>query len=278
LPHLREHAPPVLLTVAGYDPSSGAGITADLATFAVHGCFGVSAITALTVQSTRGVAEIQPVDPGLLQRTLAHLTQDIPPAGVKVGMLGSAAIVAVVADFLASTLVPPAVPRVLDPVLRSSSGAALLSPDALQAVQNLLLPAVEWITPNWAELAALTGVPAISSVEQAQEAAVTLGQRHPYLHIVATGGDHTQPIDLLRLPSGQFYPFAGEHIASPSTHGTGCAFSSALLARLVLGDSPVSAVAAAKSFVAEAIRRAPQIGKGTGPLNLLWPLQSPASR
>ncbi len=278
MPHLREHAPPVLLTVAGYDPSSGAGITADLATFAVHGCFGVSAITALTVQSTRGVAEIQPVDPGLLARMLSHLTQDITPAGIKIGMLGNAAIVGVVADFLASTLVPPGAPRVLDPVLRSSSGAALLSPDALDAVQNRLLSTVDWVTPNWAELAALTGRPTISSLEQAQDAADNLGQRHPHLHIVATGGDQTQPIDLLRLPSGQFHPFAGEHIASSSTHGTGCAFSSALLARLVLDDPPVAAVTAAKSFVAEAIRRAPGVGHGKGPLNLLWPLLSSSHR
>ncbi len=264
----------MLLTIAGYDPSSGAGITADLATFAAHGYFGVSAITALTVQSTLGVAEIQPVDTGLLQRTLDHLTADLPPSGIKVGMLGTAETVSTVAAFLASPAIRQGTPRVLDPILRATSGAALLAPAALIAVQNRLLPSVDWITPNWPELAALSGQPAIETLAQAEAAAHRLGERHPHLHIVATGGDHTPPTDLLRLPSGEAHHLTGDHIESNATHGTGCAFSSALLARLVLGDTPVAAVAAAKAFVAEAIRQAPNLGQGKGPLNLLWPLSS----
>ncbi len=272
--------PETVLTIAGHDPSSGAGITADLQTFAAHGLFGTSAITALTVQSTLGVAEIRLVDPALLARTLDHLAADLPPAGVKIGMLGSAAIVETVAAFLeqgihrdspnSSPFAP--IPVVLDPILRASSGASLLDPAALETLHTRLLPHVTWITPNWPELSALTELP-IRTLAEAEAASHALAARQPHLHIVATGGDQTQPTDLLRLPTGEVHLFTGEHIATASTHGTGCAFSSALLSRLVLGDTPVAAVHAAKRYVAEALRRAPGLGHGRGPLNLLWPLR-----
>ncbi len=292
--HPLLHPPPIALTIAGHDPSSGAGITADLQTFAAHGLFGTSAITALTVQSTLGVAAAESVPSALLRRVLDHLCGDLPPAGIKIGMLGSADIAAAVADFLArfrasSSLqnflpdpeqakrvegeepaVPsPTIPTVLDPVLRASSGAALLTPEALALLTTRLLPDIAWITPNWHELAVLSAQP-VATVEAAEAAMHLLGRRHPHLHIVATGGDHDPPTDLLRLPSGEVHRFPGEHIRTASTHGTGCAFSSALLSRLVLGDDPVAAVASAKYFVAGAIRRAPGLGHGTGPLNLLW--------
>jgi len=288
--------PRILLTIAGHDPSSGAGITADLQVFSAFGQFGVSAITALTVQSTLGVAEIQPVGSPLLARTLDYLTADLPPAGIKIGMLGSAAIAQAVADFLHS--LPGAgsnpgipaekkgietgstelshsgvfsLPIVLDPILRASSGANLLDPAALATLHERLLPAVTWITPNWPELSALTGHP-IQTLAEAESATNILAARHPHLHIVATGGDQSQPTDLLRLPSGEIHYLFGEHIATTSTHGTGCAFSSAILSRLVLGDTPAAAFEAAKHYVTEAIRRAPTVGHGRGPLNLLWPL------
>jgi hydroxymethylpyrimidine/phosphomethylpyrimidine kinase len=274
--------PEIVLTIAGHDPSSGAGVTADLQTFAAHGLFGTSAITALTVQSTLGVAEIQPVAPGLLERTLACLCADLPPAGIKIGMLGSAGIATAIAAFLEqgirldcadSGLNKPIsrIPVVLDPTLRASSGTDLLPPEALDTLHERLLPTVDWITPNWAELSALTGQP-VETLNHAEAAADALGRHHPHLHIVVTGGDQTQPTDLLRLPSGEVHHFTGKHIETTSTHGTGCAFSSALLCRLVLGDSPVAAVQAAKRYVAEALHRATAIGHGRGPLNLLWPL------
>jgi hydroxymethylpyrimidine/phosphomethylpyrimidine kinase len=261
----------VLLSIAGHDPSSGAGITADLATFAAHGRFGVSAITALTVQSTRGVASVHPVEADVLRQTLAHLADDLPPAGIKIGMLGSAAIAEVVAGFLGAFGEKGQSPRVLDPVLRASSGAELLAADA-GVLHRTLLPLVDWITPNWNELAALVGADRIDSLADAEAAAHLLGKQYPQLHIVATGGDCAQPTDLLRLPTGVVHRFVGEHIATQATHGTGCAFSSALLARLVLGDDPVAAVAAAKAFVAQAMRRAPGLGHGKGPLGLLLPI------
>jgi hydroxymethylpyrimidine/phosphomethylpyrimidine kinase len=262
----------VALTIAGHDPSSGAGITADLQTFQAHGLFGTSAITALTTQSTLGVAAIAPVEPALLRRTLDYLCVDIPPAGIKIGMLGSAEIASVVAAFVAS-LHRQGTPIVLDPILRASSGAALLPETALDVLHAELLPAVSWITPNWFELAALAKVPPIGSLAEAEAAVHRLAERHPHLNIVATGGDHAEPVDLLRTASGEVHSFRGEHIASDATHGTGCAFSSALLARLVEGYSLVSAVSAAKFYVAEAIRRAPKIGHGKGPMDLIWMLR-----
>ena len=184
-----------------------------------------------------------------------------------------------IADFLAGISLSASngprrtalLPIVLDPVLRSSSGAALASPDVQDVLHRQLLRAVTWITPNWQELAVLSGRP-VGSLAEAVRAAHALAVNQPRLHIVATGGDQARPTELLRLPSGEVHEFPADHIDSTSTHGTGCAFSSALLCRLVAGDTPVQAVAAAKHFVAEAIRRAATIGHGRGPLSMLWPL------
>jgi hydroxymethylpyrimidine/phosphomethylpyrimidine kinase len=277
-----QETPLILLSIAGHDPSSGAGITADLQTFAAHGCFGISAITALTVQSTLGVAEVHPVPPEVLRETLAYLCADLPPAGVKIGMFGSAEAIQTIAEFLRQGINPgaahsgqtgPNVPLtvVLDPILRASSGASLLPPEGFETLYRQLLPAVQWITPNWVELSTLTGLP-VETLAQAEAATHALAARHPHHHIVVTAGDQSNPTDLLRLPSSEIHRFTGEHIETTSTHGTGCAFSSALLSRLVLGDTPVAAVHAAKRYVAEALRRAPGHGHGRGPLNLLWPL------
>jgi hydroxymethylpyrimidine/phosphomethylpyrimidine kinase len=259
----------VALTIAGFDPSGGAGVTADLAVFAAHGIYGTAAITALTVQSTIGVAGVQPVDAAWLKRTIEHVSADLPAAGVKIGMLGSEANVRAVAGFLRTA--PSPVPVVFDPVLRSSSGHALLEPAALRGLHDQLLPFVGWTTPNWEELAALTGM-RVRNLEQATGAAEALGKLHPSLHVVVTGGDQKQPVDLLRAPNGAIQTFAGEHVETTSTHGTGCAFSSALLSRLILHDAPAVAVKRAKTYVTEALRRAPGVGHGRGPLDLLWPL------
>jgi hydroxymethylpyrimidine/phosphomethylpyrimidine kinase len=260
--------PGLLLTIAGHDPSSGAGITADLATFAAHGFFGLSAITALTVQSTLGVVDVQPADAAFLRRTLDYLTADLPPAGIKIGMLGSAEIVSTVASFL-KELPSPRPVIVLDPVIAASSGAPLLGPDGLTILRRELLPAVGWITPNFKELELLGDV-FVASDSGTEDALRSLADRYPHLHIVATGGDadDAAATDHLLTPGGQLHTFTGERIASAATHGTGCAFSSALLAHLVRGEEPAAAVAGAKGFVAEAIRTAPGIGHGKGPLKL----------
>lgn len=274
--HLERPARPqnlVALTIAGHDPSSGAGITADLQVFAAHGLFGTSVVTALTAQSTLGVSSVLPVSGPFFADALQHLHADLPPAGVKIGMLGSAEIVLETARYLHRNPRKTKIPIVLDPVLRSSSGADLLDPEAIQTLHASLLPLVQWITPNWQELADLTAT-TVSSQAAAEASAHLLGERYPNLYVVVTGGDQPSPVDLLRLPNGELHHLAGEHIPTTSTHGTGCAFSSALLSRIILGDSPKSAVENAKNYVAEALRSAPGLGHGRGPLNLLWPLRA----
>lgn len=268
--------PRIVWTIAGFDPSGGAGITADLLTFAAHGLYGCSAITALTVQSTQGVSRSERVTPALLAETLAHLYEDMPPAGIKIGMLGGPEIMGVVARFLqditplqAASTGPRRLPVVLDPVLRSSSGRELFPVSALPQLRQELLPLVDFITPNWVELAALTDRE-VTNLDQAEAAARSLGNSFPRLNIVTTGGDQASPTDLLLTSIGEIFRFPGEHIATNSTHGTGCAFSSALLANLACGTEPRAAVEAAKSYVLGALRQAPGLGKGKGPMGLLW--------
>jgi hydroxymethylpyrimidine/phosphomethylpyrimidine kinase len=221
------------------------------------------------VQSTLGVAAVSPVAPALLAQTLTHLSADIPPLGIKIGMLATAELVSIVANFLLSLPTPtPLV--VLDPVLISSSGRPLLTPEGIAALTTELLPLVDYITPNLVELEALNRAPSAST----ESALRTLSARHPNLHIVATGGESspTHSTDILLTPSGALHTFTSPRLDTTSTHGTGCAFSSALLSHLLLGLDAPTAVAAAKHFTTEAIRLAPAIGHGRGPLNLLWPL------
>jgi hydroxymethylpyrimidine/phosphomethylpyrimidine kinase len=261
-----------VLTIAGYDPSSGAGVTADLMVFAAHGLFGTSCITSLTVQSTLGVLESHPVPAETIHSTLNCLHSDLPPAGIKIGMLATAPTVAAVAGYLTYLrTLAPRVPIVLDPGLRSSSGRELLDLDGLAQLRLRLLPLVDWITPNLDELSLLSGQP-VTKREDLPEAARILQRSHPNLNVLATGGHLNPADDLLLTSAGEIHWLPGEHIASTSTHGTGCALSSALLSRLVLEDAPHAAALAAKQYVAEAIRSATPIGHGHGPLNHLWPL------
>ncbi len=260
--------PPVVLTIAGFDPSSGAGVTADLQVFAAHGLFGTAAVTALTVQSTLGVAAVDVLDGAFLRQTLEHLVADLPPAGIKIGMLGSAHVVSEVAAFLKSLsdVAGQRVPVVLDPVLLSSSGKPLLEDSALELLRNELLPHVSWITPNYAELMRL--VPSLNDVESALE---SMGSANPRMHVVATGGDaEGVPTDVWRSLDGETREFLGSRIETDSTHGTGCAFSSALLSSLVLGKDPADAIASAKEYVEGALQHAPGLGHGAGPLNFFW--------
>jgi hydroxymethylpyrimidine/phosphomethylpyrimidine kinase len=233
-----------VLTIAGYDPSSGAGVTADLMVFAAHGLFGTSCMTSLTVQSTMGVRSATPVAADMVRATLDCLESDLPAAGIKIGMLGTAGNAAAVVEFLQRLRDGGRrVPVVLDPVLRSSSGRELLDADGVAVMQERLLPLVDWVTPNLEEAGVLTG----RSVKRRED----------------------------MLDAARVLQAMGErlNIASRSTHGTGCAFSSALLSRIVLGDEVKDAVLLAKQYVAEAIRTAVPMGEGLGPVNHLWPLQ-----
>jgi hydroxymethylpyrimidine/phosphomethylpyrimidine kinase len=260
--------PPIALTIAGFDPSAGAGVTADLKVFAAHGIYGIAAITALTVQSTQGVLRVDPVSPEILAETLDRLAEDVEISGIKIGMLATEGIVEAVSGFLARSGVA-AERVVLDPILRSSSGRALLSEKGIVQLKNDLLSRVGWATPNREELGILTGMP-VSTREAILEAAAKLAGKHPVLNVVVTGGDLDSPDDFLRTADGNTQWFPGQRIRTKATHGTGCAFSSALLARLIGGDSAAAALAAAKSYVAEAMKAATPIGKGRGPLHHLY--------
>jgi len=261
------------LTIAGFDPSSGAGITADLQVFAAHGVFGTSAISALTVQSTLGVQKVQPVDAVLLRETLETLYEDLPPHGIKIGMLGGAEQVAQVVRHLSDCEGKRPI-VVLDPIIRSSSGAPLLDADGLRELRDELLPLVDVITPNVGELALLTGSQCNDDAS-IQSAAEQLALRFGCA-VVVTGGDREKPDDLV-FADGVWTRLSGQHIATNATHGTGCAFSSSMLCHLLFGLSVVDAAREAKAFVAEAMRSATPRGSGRGPMNLLWPVlrQSP---
>jgi hydroxymethylpyrimidine/phosphomethylpyrimidine kinase len=265
-----------VLTIAGFDPSSGAGVTADLMVFAAHGLFGVSCITALTVQSTMGVMATYPVAAEVVRSTLDCLQADLPAAGIKIGMLSTASNVATVADFLTELRglhgQGTRVPVVLDPVLRSSSGRELLDPEGVTSLRERLLPLVDWVTPNLDELGILTvrSVVGRNDLAAAGRALQSCGSN---LNVFATGGHLNPPDDLVLTAGGEEHWLAGEHIVTQSTHGTGCALSSALLSRIVLGDDALSASVAAKKYVAEAIRSAAPLGCGHGPINHLWPVR-----
>jgi hydroxymethylpyrimidine/phosphomethylpyrimidine kinase len=262
-----------VLTIAGFDPSSGAGVTADLMVFAAHGLFGVSCITGLTVQSTMGVKATAPVSAGIVHDTLDCLQSDLPLAGIKIGMLATAENVAMVAEFLEMLRgAGRRVPVVLDPVLRASSGRELLEAEGVAVMRRRLLPLVDWVTPNMGELGVLTGH-VIGRREDLPDAARVLQAMGSELYVVVTGGELATPDDLLLPIDGEIVCLTGEKIVSGSTHGTGCAFSSALLSRVVLGDDAREAAARAKTYVSESIRTASPIGQGVGPVNHLWPLQ-----
>lgn len=270
-----------VLTIAGFDPSSGAGVTADLMVFAAHGLFGTACITGLTVQSTVGVRSAHPTSASLVRETLDCLHADLPPTGVKLGMLSSIDNIHVICDYLEQLREihedAKRIVIVCDPVLRSSSGRELIDPAGVDVVRERLLPLVDWVTPNLDELGILSGQ-SVARREDLPHACRQLQCRTAGVDgckkfgIIATGGHMNPPDDLLLTPEGEEYWLPGERVATPSTHGTGCAFSSAFLGRLVLGDSPIEAARAAKAYVSEALRTAVARGKGNGPLNLLWPL------
>jgi hydroxymethylpyrimidine/phosphomethylpyrimidine kinase len=268
---------PVAWTVAGFDPSAGAGVTADLKVFAAYGLYGMACITALTVQSTLGVRRVEPIAAETVGETLVCLREDVAPAGVKIGMLATAVVVGEVAAFLAER----GIDRrrvVLDPVLRSSSGRELLSADGVARLRGELLGRVGWITPNLDELGVIVesgplGREAVpTAAARLQELARRVG--NPELHVVVTGGDFDRPDDFLRTPDGNELWLPGERVETSSTHGTGCAFSSALLCELIKGAAPAEAAAGAKAYVTEALRSAYPVGQGKGPMHHLFRLDS----
>ena len=270
-------APPVVLTIAGFDPSSGAGVTADVKTIAAHGCYGVACITALTVQSTAGVRRIEPVASQLFLETLDELIADIDVAAIKIGMLGSRRIVKVLADFLEKEKLPVVV---LDPILKASSGAALLDAAGVKSMRERLLSLATVVTPNVDEAASLTGL-TVRDPEDMRAAAAklhTMGAKN----VVITGGHLDKAIDLLSFTNSRGVVeqelFKAERQRSKSTHGTGCAFSSAMACHLAHGRGLPEAVLLAKAFVGAAITNAHALGRGIGPLHHLYRMSQPARR
>src|SRR5215467_3212126 len=187
MPSNKRKGPPIVLSIAGYDPSSGAGVTADIKTIAAHGCYGIACITALTVQSTQGVKRVDPVDTRMITESLEELAADFHISAVRIGMLGSAEVARAVASFIRRHHLDNVV---LDPVLKSSSGMDLLPRDGMQILKEKLLPLAHVITPNIDEAAALTGL-GVSSLEEMQAAALALHKLGAQ-KVIVTGG-HLDP-------------------------------------------------------------------------------------
>jgi len=263
--------PPVVLTIAGFDPGSGAGVTADIKTIAALGCYGVACITGLTVQSTVGVRRVEAVDAGLVSETLSELVSDIEVAAVHVGMLGSEKVARAVTDFLASQKMPNVV---LDPILKSSSGADLVDPAGVRLMTERLLPLAAVVTPNLDEASALTGL-TVTDTDQMRAAARKLHQMGASA-VVITGGHLEKAIDLLSFTGKRGVEqelFKATRLKSNSTHGTGCAFATSVACHLALGRGLPEAVLLAKAYVAAAISHAHPLGHGIGPVHHLYRMQ-----
>lgn len=274
-------SPPVVLSIAGYDPSSGAGVTADVKTAAALGCYAITSITALTVQSTQGVFGVASVLPEIVSDTLSRLKADFDIAAVRIGMLRSAGVANAVADFLEREKLPNVV---LDPIVHSSSGASLLDFEGAKVLRDQLLPLANLVTPNLEEAAILAGTDAVAPELPWDQAEARIRETAARIHerggkaVLITGGHFASPVDFLSYigTDGQTQTevFGGQHIASRSTHGTGCALATAIACLLAQGHDLPTAVGQAKEFVRQAILRAHPLGKGTGPVNHLWNKES----
>jgi len=247
-------------------------VTADIKTIAAHGCYGVACITAMTVQSTAGVRRVEAVDPTLVTDTLQELASDIPIAAVHIGMLGSAKVVKVVAEFLGQRSGKDKFPNVvLDPILKSSSGADLLDAAGTRVLMEKLIPLADVITPNVDEAAVLTGLK-VTDLDEMRAAAAKLHQMGSAA-VVITGGHLEKAIDLLSFTTKSGVEeevFKAERQRSNSTHGTGCAFATAMACHLALDRGLAEAALLAKTYVTAAIAAGHPLGRGTGPVHHLY--------
>jgi hydroxymethylpyrimidine/phosphomethylpyrimidine kinase len=249
------------LTIAGSDSSGGAGIQADLKTFAAHGVFGMSAVTAVTAQNTLGVTGVVALPAAFVAAQIDAVALDIPPDATKIGMLANAEIIAAVADAIARHRLPNVV---LDTVMVAKSRARLLDAGAVAALRDRLLPLATVMTPNVPEAEALTGLTltSVADLHRAARRLVDLGARAA----LVKGGHLDGPATDVLWDGVTASELAADRIASVHTHGTGCTLSSAVAARLARGDDLVSACRAAKAYVTRAIAQAPGLGHGHGPL------------
>ncbi len=251
---------PIALTIAGSDSGGGAGIQADLKTFHQLGVYGTSAITLVTVQNTRRVSRVELMEVSLVREQIDAVLEDLPPQAIKTGALGSAAIVESVASSAFGA------PLVVDPVMISKHGSALMDEDARCALRRLLLPKAALVMPNLDEAAELTGMEVVN-VEHMREAAVRITRLGAAAVLVKGGHLAGDAVDIL-FCRGQFTEFTAPRVDTRHTHGTGCTYSAAITALLARGLGVEEAVGVAKRFVSEAIRTAPGLGAGAGPLNL----------
>ena len=270
---------PRVLSIAGSDSGGGAGIQADLKAFAACRVHGMTAITAITAQNTVGVDAIEVIAPEMIRAQVQAVAGDIGVDAVKVGMLGSTETIDAVADALSELRAAnPRLPIVVDPVMVSETGAALLPPRARNALIARILPLATVVTPNLAEARALVdaGPGGAGAIDPAGGADVDPIQLARDVHalgpriVVVTGGHRAQPIDVYD-DGERVVEISGERYPSDASHGSGCTHSSVLAARLAHGDDPLSAARAAKAAAAEAVRNGlRQIGHGPGPVNILW--------
>ena len=253
--------PPILLTIAGFDPSCGAGVAADLKTFAAHGCYGMAAITAITVQNTQGVEAVHNTPSKELREQLEVLVKDSEIAAVKIGMLGNVANAKLVAEFLDAHKFAHVVH---DPVLRSSSDAELMDSAGVKYLAEELLKRSTVITPNVLEAAVLTGISIkdVPSMEAAAKKLVEMGAKA----VIVKGGHMERAIDVV-FDGKESHGLIGDKIKMENTHGTGCTFASAITAQLAAGRGLVEAATLAKAYVVKAIEKAYPVGKGRVPLD-----------
>ena len=257
-----------VLIIAGSDSSGGAGIQADIKAVTMLGGYAATAITAITVQNTLGVHGVHPLPLQLIEAQARAVLDDIGADAIKTGMLGSVDVVECVAALLDSSKAP----AVIDPVMIAKGGASLLDDRAIDTVRRLMIPRAALLTPNAPEAEALTGLPVadLDGQRRAGEALLNLGAR-----AVLMKGGHVPGetvIDVLLTPTGETL-LEGPRVETTSTHGTGCTLASACAAGLAKGLPLEQAVAEAWAYVAEAIRQAPGLGKGHGPLDHGWPLR-----
>src|ERR1700681_1385623 len=267
-------APPIILTIAGFDPSAGAGVAADLKTFSAHHCYGVAAITALTVQSTQGVKSVHVIPAAELRAQLDALFEDVKIAAIKIGMLGHRGNAVVVAEFLDRAGVANVV---LDPVMKSTSGVTdLLDAGGVKYLQEELLKRATVVTPNIEEAEVLSGV-TIKDHASMEAAAIKIVERGARA-VVVKGGHMEKAIDVLFDGDG-LLNLGGDHVKSENTHGSGCTFASAIAAQLACGRPLRDSVLLAKAYVTKAIEKGYSIGKGPGPLDHFYRIhQEPPAR
>ena len=263
--------PPVALTIAGSDPSGGAGIQADLKVFHQFGAYGEAVITLVTVQNTAAVSRVECLTADLVLEQLQAVLEDIPPQAAKTGALGNREIVEAVAAAAAGFDFP----LVVDPVMLSKHGAPLVSEDACEAIVRRLLPRAFLVTPNLHEASVLAGIPVgnVSDMRRAAKRIAALGA-----HAVLVKGGHLADAatDVL-LVGGKFHEFPAKRIETRHTHGAGCTYSAAITAALARGLELPEAVRQAKAYLTEALRTAPGLGHGAGPLNHHAPALTSAS-